>query len=62
MKPAGETPGWAHKLLKEAAIEGRMSDQELRRRGVDPNRVRRWFKNTHGLTFQGYLRLMRLGK
>jgi AraC family transcriptional regulator of adaptative response/methylated-DNA-[protein]-cysteine methyltransferase len=34
----------------------------LRERGLDPNRVRYWFKKQHGMTFQGYLRALRVGQ
>jgi len=39
----------------------RLSDADLRARGVDPVALRRWFKRNHGLTFQGYLRALRIG-
>ncbi len=45
----------------EARPENRVRDDELRRRGLDPDTVRRWFKRTHGVTFQGYQRTRRLG-
>jgi AraC family transcriptional regulator of adaptative response/methylated-DNA-[protein]-cysteine methyltransferase len=27
---------------------------------IEPNKVRRWFKNHHGITFQGYQRMVRI--
>jgi len=33
----------------------------LRNRGIEPSRVRRWFKQHHGITFHAYCRLLRLG-
>lgn len=39
----------------------RVSDGDLRDRGIDPVALRRWFKKHHGLTFQGYLRALRVG-
>lgn len=39
----------------------RLSDADLRERGVDPVSLRRWFKKNHGLTFQAYLRALRIG-
>ena len=39
----------------------RLTDADLRARGVDPVALRRWFKRNHGLTFQGYLRALRIG-
>ena len=63
LETAEPVPGMIAELLKE--IEGkpeeRVRDDELRRRGLDPDTVRRWFKRHHGLTFQGYQRARRLG-
>ena len=62
LSPAHESPAWLQELLAEVR-EGsgfRLSDQEIRARGIDPNRVRRWFKQNHGMTFQAYLRSIRL--
>jgi AraC family transcriptional regulator of adaptative response/methylated-DNA-[protein]-cysteine methyltransferase len=39
----------------------RLGDADLRARGVDPVALRRWFKRHHGMTFQGYLRALRVG-
>ncbi|MBN2433575.1 MAG: bifunctional transcriptional activator/DNA repair protein Ada [Acidobacteria bacterium] len=60
----GEIPDWLMPLLTEVeATPGiRLKDVDLRRRGLDPNRVRRWFRRHHGMTFQGYLRALRIGQ
>jgi len=59
---AGDTPEWLKPVL--AKIENsdylRLKDRDLRELGVDPNRVRRWFKKHHGMTFQAYLRTRRV--
>lgn len=65
MEPAGgELPGMVRELL--AGIEAdpalRLDDRALRARGIDPDYVRRWFKRNHGMTFQAYQRLRRLGR
>ena len=39
----------------------RFRDSDLKARGIKPNRVRRWFKKHHSMTFQAYLRTMRIG-
>lgn len=64
----GESPPWLVPLLDDiearaSESEGdiRIGDVDLRRRGIDPHRVRRWFKKHHGMTFQGYLRALRIG-
>jgi len=60
----GESPGWLKPLLREieTSPEVRLTDGELRRRGFEPHRIRRWFQKEHGLTFHGYLRTLRMSK
>lgn len=57
------TPEWVQQLLQkaEAAPDRRWSDEMLRQQGVDPVRVRRWFKQQFSMTFHVYLRNRRLG-
>lgn len=38
----------------------KISDFDLRSRDIEPNRIRRWFLKNHGVTFQGFQRLMRI--
>jgi AraC family transcriptional regulator of adaptative response/methylated-DNA-[protein]-cysteine methyltransferase len=59
----GEVPLWLQPLLDEVnANPGlRITDYDLRYRGLEPHRVRRWFKQQHGMTFQTYLRALRIG-
>lgn len=59
----GETPEWLRPLLSdiEADPSRRWTDQDVRSRGLSPERVRRWFKKNHGMTFQAYSRARRLG-
>jgi AraC family transcriptional regulator of adaptative response/methylated-DNA-[protein]-cysteine methyltransferase len=58
----GEFPEWLRPVMDELRADPTMKirDAELRERGVDPNRARRWFKKAHGMTFQGYLRTLRV--
>jgi len=60
----GAIPFWLAPLLDEIADNPllRLRDRDLRARGVDPARARRWFKKHHGMTFQAYLRALRLGQ
>ena len=62
MEPAGEAPDWLRTLLDgvHADPSVRFTDQDLRERGLEPSRVRRWFKQHHGVTFHAYCRLLRL--
>ncbi|MGE0159531.1 MAG: bifunctional transcriptional activator/DNA repair enzyme AdaA [Gemmatimonadales bacterium] len=63
MEPRGAPPAWLQPLLEavESDPSRRWSDAEVRRRGLSPERVRRWFKSNHGMTFQAYHRARRLG-
>jgi len=64
LQPLGETPSWIKNLLKEieSLIDPRLKDHDLRQRGIEPARLRRWFKKHHGITFQAYLRGLRLNQ
>jgi len=59
----GSAPEWIKPLLAEVnenpAIP--LHNQDLRTRGLDPARVSRWFKKNHSMTFQAYLRSLRIG-
>jgi AraC family transcriptional regulator of adaptative response/methylated-DNA-[protein]-cysteine methyltransferase len=59
----GEAPGWIRGLLDEIERDParRLRDGELRARGLDPVRVRRWFQKEHDMTFHAYQRARRLG-
>ncbi|CAN5235163.1 methylated-DNA--[protein]-cysteine S-methyltransferase [soil metagenome] len=63
LEPRGEAPEWLRPLLQESQRDPtrRIRDRELRERGLDPGRVRRWFQRHHGMTFQAYQRARRLG-
>lgn len=61
MKPAENSPEWLAPLMKE--IEDgkvRFKDYELKERGYSPSKIRRYFNQTHGMTFQAYLRMNRI--
>ncbi len=64
MSHAGKTPEWVQQVLTEVESnsEGKMKDYQLVQKGFDPARVRRWFKKEHGITFQAYLRSLRINK
>lgn len=63
MKPEGVAPDWLAGLMRD--LEGdparRWKDADLRAAGLDPARVRRWFKRHHNMTFHAYQRARRLG-
>lgn len=60
----GDLPSWLKPILAEVErrSELRLKDSDLRKRGLDPNRVRRWFKKNLGMTFQTYLRTRRISQ
>jgi AraC family transcriptional regulator of adaptative response/methylated-DNA-[protein]-cysteine methyltransferase len=60
----GEFPAWLKPVIDEIDADPsiRLRDRDLRARGLEPSRVRRWFLKSHGLTFQSYLRSLRIGK
>ncbi len=59
----GDMPIWLKALLDEIDNNPdlRLRDGDLKKRGIDPNRIRRWFKKNHGLTFRTFLRTLRIG-
>jgi AraC family transcriptional regulator of adaptative response/methylated-DNA-[protein]-cysteine methyltransferase len=60
----GKAPAWINELLKQIDEnpERRWNDFSLHEINLDPNRVRRWFKKNHNMTFHAYLRSIRLGR
>jgi AraC family transcriptional regulator of adaptative response/methylated-DNA-[protein]-cysteine methyltransferase len=60
----GAPPAWLRPLLEEIneATPIKLKDSHLRQRGLNPSRVRYWFKKQHGMTFQEYLRVLRIGQ
>lgn len=64
LEPRGAQPEWLTEVLEslERNPSRRIRDRDLREAGLDPARVRRWFKKHHGVTFQAYQRARRLGR
>ena len=64
MESTGSAPEWLRPLLVEleGAAGERWTDSELRKRGLEPARVRRWFKQYHNMTFHAYQRAQRVGR
>ena len=63
MNPEGAPPDWLEELLRAIQKDPvrRWRDIDLRAAGLDPVRVRRWFKRHHNMTFHAYQRARRLG-
>jgi AraC family transcriptional regulator of adaptative response/methylated-DNA-[protein]-cysteine methyltransferase len=57
-------PGWVKELLAdvERRSSARITDGDLRERGIDPATARRYFMRHYGMTFQAYTRARRLGQ
>jgi AraC family transcriptional regulator of adaptative response/methylated-DNA-[protein]-cysteine methyltransferase len=57
-------PEWVRNLLAEIeqAPSGRITETDLRERGVDPSTARRYFMKHYGMTFQAFARGRRMGE
>jgi AraC family transcriptional regulator, regulatory protein of adaptative response / methylated-DNA-[protein]-cysteine methyltransferase len=57
-------PEWAEHLIEDVERDpaSRITERDLRRRGVDPATVRRHFLRHYGMTFQAYTRSRRLSR
>ncbi len=61
---ADDEPEWANRLLDAigSSPATRITDEDLRKQGIDPTTARRYFLKQYGMTFHAYARSMRLGK
>ncbi len=64
MELFGSVPDWLKPLLNEIEKTPgiKLKDYDLKKRGLDSARIRRWFKKNHGMTFQAYLRSLRINR
>jgi AraC family transcriptional regulator of adaptative response/methylated-DNA-[protein]-cysteine methyltransferase len=64
LEASGKPPAWVAELLAAvgAEPERRLRARELRARGVSPERARRYFQRTYGMSFDAYCRAQRLGR
>ncbi len=62
LESPGDVPQWLCGLLAEVDVEPRRrwTDKDLHAIGLQPDRVRRWFKANHGITFHAFARARRL--
>ncbi len=62
LEPLGATPDYIQKLIDTitANPSKKITDYDLVGMNIEPNKVRRWFKTNHGLSFQGYQRMLRI--
>jgi AraC family transcriptional regulator of adaptative response/methylated-DNA-[protein]-cysteine methyltransferase len=64
MESPDETPGFIRSLIEELQADPslRYRADDLRRRGIEPATVRRWFLRHHQMTFNAYQRMLRLNR
>jgi len=57
-----DRPEWVSELLADVERDptSRITDADLKKRGIDPATVRRYFQGQYGMTFQAYTRARRL--
>lgn len=62
MEQEGATPNYIKELIVQIHKEpyNKIKDWDLRQKGLEPNKVRRWFKSHHNMTFQAYQRIIRI--
>ena len=62
LEPLGATPDYIQQLIDQVASNPskKITDYDLTKMNIEPNRVRRWFKANHGLSFQAYQRMLRI--
>ncbi len=62
MTLSDKTPGDVEILLQEIAENPtiRFKDYDLVKRGISPDKIRKWFQDNHDITFQDYIRIIRI--
>ncbi len=62
MEKMYETPGYIKSIMKELHESPflRIKDMDLKKRGIEPDQIRRWFKKHHNITFHAYQRMLRI--
>ncbi len=62
LEKLNKTPVLYQQLIDELSLNPslRFRDFDLRKRGIAPSQIRRWFLKNHGITFQAYQRLFRI--
>ncbi len=62
LEKPNETPEYIKKIILEINRNpsNKFRDRDLRARGIEPSRIRRWFLKNHGMTFHSYQRLYRI--
>ena len=64
LEKPGHTPDYIEEILSEIQKDPsvKINEQDLKSRGIDPARIRRWFIKYHGISFQAYQRTMSINQ
>lgn len=64
MEQKGNVPEYISRFMTELENKPhiRITDSFIRERQIDPNKIRRWFKKNHGVTFHSYQRMIRINR
>ncbi len=62
LEKLNETPDYVKDILNELNNNPslKFKDWDLRKRGIEPSKMRRWFLKNHGITFHAYQRMYRI--
>lgn len=62
LEKLNQTPDVYKQIINELAENPalKFKDYDLRKRGIDPGHIRRWFLKNHGITFQAFQRMFRI--
>lgn len=60
LEKIGEMPKYIKKILTEIKDDfpTKLKDSDLEKRGIEPNKIRRWFLTNRGMTFHDYQRIL----
>ena len=58
----GEAPDYVKNIIAELHENPylKIKDFDLRQRNIEPDKIRRWFKSNHNMTFHAYQRMLRI--
>lgn len=62
MEKIGETPSYIKNIIKELQQNPhkKISDEQLKQKGIEPHTIRRWFKKHYNITFHAFQRMLRI--
>ena len=62
MEKIGETPIYIKKIIAELQQNPheKISDEQLKAKGIEPHTIRRWFKKNYNITFHSFQRMLRI--